>query len=263
MVAAHHGRVPSSGDEDGLDTAGNWGGEDVADLHANEERESHDDRGETTTIVVLGSSEAEVEVGKEGAGVADEETAKGENGTDQAILGTCQYECKQIQDKTTYVDEGINTTVLNHVPGVLGSRDVRLAVQCNVDKGIAVEELNSPLNNGQNAAHDAEDDPADHTKDTALVACRVSSDRAYSAQELDDGNDQTAEADGTEAVGQGSARRGACGVLGEVVDTEVPGTVDTGDDGVDYVLDKLRNPVHSKGNEDNQSDQSSGAAVAI
>ena len=110
---------------------------------------------------------------------------------------SCKFVSAELEreDGKTHVDERINTTVLDHAPGVLSRSDVRLAVQGNVNESIAVEELDSPLDDGQDAAQDAEDDPANHTKDATLITGRVPGDGADSAQELDDGDHETAEAD--------------------------------------------------------------------
>lgn len=159
-----------------------------------------------------------------------------------------------------YVDKGINTTVLDHLPGVFGSGNVRLAVQSNVAESVAVEELESPFEDRQEAAENAEDHIADHATDTTVIHGLLAGNGAQLAEELDDGDKQTSQADGTEAVGEGALGGTASGILGEVVDTEVPGTVDTRDDGVDGVLQPLRNPVHCKGDEDHQTDNLALAA---
>lgn len=49
----------------------------------------------------------------------------------------------------TYVDQGIDAAILHHVPGVLGRRNVGLAVQRNVNVGILVEEFEQPFEQAQ------------------------------------------------------------------------------------------------------------------
>jgi hypothetical protein len=86
VITAHDGWVPTSRDEDGLDTTGDRSGEDGADLKTDEEGEGHDDGGEATILVVGGRSKVEVQVGEERGGVTDEDTAERENGANEAVL---------------------------------------------------------------------------------------------------------------------------------------------------------------------------------
>lgn len=58
----------------------------MADLHADEEGEGHDDDGEAAILVVRWSREAEVEVGEKSGRVSEEEAAEGEDGSDEAVL---------------------------------------------------------------------------------------------------------------------------------------------------------------------------------
>lgn len=162
----------------------------------------------------------------------------------------------------TYVDKRINTSVLDHLPGVLGSGNVRFAVQSNVAESVAVEEFESPFEDRQEAAENAEDHIADHAADTTVIHGLLARNGAQLAQELNDGDEQTSQADGTEAVGEGTLGGTASGVLREVVDAEVPGAVDTRNDGVDGVLQPFGNPVHCKGDEDHQTDNLGLAAAA-
>lgn len=76
MVAPHNLRVPSSSDKDGLDTARDGGREDVGDLEADEERERQDNGGVLALRIVGGIGELQIQVGKKGASVSDEEGAK-------------------------------------------------------------------------------------------------------------------------------------------------------------------------------------------
>lgn len=124
--------------------------------------------------------------------------------------------------RRTHVDKGIDAAVLDHLPSVLCSSDVRLAVQRNVDERISVEKLDGPLDDGEEAAKDTEDNVAYHTTNTSFVTSLASRYRAELSQELQNRNNETAEADGAKAIGQGPAGRSARGVLGEVVHTKVP-----------------------------------------
>lgn len=146
----------------------------------------------------------------------------------------------------TYVDERVNTAILDHLPGVLGGGDVRLAVQRNVAEGVAVKELESPLNQSEEAVQDAKDCHADEATDTTLLHGLALGDGTELAEELDNSHEKTAQADGSKAVCQstlgGTPRR----ILGEVVDAKVPRGVDAGNGGVDGVLEPLRDPVHGK-----------------
>lgn len=89
MVADHDLGVPAGGDKDGLDTTGKRRGEDVGDLETDEERKSDDDGGEAASLVEGGFGDNEVDVGDQGACVADEHGAKGQDGANQAVLRAC------------------------------------------------------------------------------------------------------------------------------------------------------------------------------
>lgn len=75
----------------------------------------------------------------------------------------------------TYIDERINTTILDHLPGILGSGEIRLAVQRNVSKSVAVEELDSPFNKTEKAIQDAEDGHANHAANSTILSGFASS----------------------------------------------------------------------------------------
>lgn len=44
-----------------------------------------------------------------------------------------------------YVDQSINSSVLDHVPRVFGSMKVGFSIERNVAKGVFVDELHSPF----------------------------------------------------------------------------------------------------------------------
>lgn len=160
----------------------------------------------------------------------------------------------------TYVDESIDTAVLDHFPSVLGGRDVGLAVEGNVRESVAVEQGDGPVKEADETAKDAEEDVADHVAvGSSLRTCNG----AHVAQEVDDGDDQTAKADGTKAVRQSALQCAAGGTAREVVDAEVPGTVDARNSNVDDVLENLGDPVHGKGDEDDESGDGAGATIRV
>ena len=78
--------VPRRRDKDGVHAARDGCREDVCDLQADEEGEEHNDGRPVAIGVVLGLREEEIEVREEGAGVGDEEPAKGQDRADEAFL---------------------------------------------------------------------------------------------------------------------------------------------------------------------------------
>lgn len=89
VVADHDLRVPTGGDEDGIDTGGDGCGEDESDLEAYKEREGDDNRREAAVPVVLGLCDEEVDVAGEGARVTNEHGTERQNGADEAFLQNC------------------------------------------------------------------------------------------------------------------------------------------------------------------------------
>lgn len=81
-------------------------------------------------------------------------------------------------------------------------------------------------------------------------------------QKLDDGENQAAKADGTEAGSQGSLARAASGTPGQTVWEEVPGAVDACDGGVDRVFQPLGDPVHGESDKGDKADDFGVAAAA-
>lgn len=263
VVTAHDSRVPTCGDEDGLDTTGDRSGEDGADLEPDEEGEGHDDGGEATVLIVCGRGEVEVQISEERGGVTDEYTTEGENRTNKAVLECVSTGADTMCGWKTYVDKRVNATVLHHSPGVLRSRDVGLAVESNVDVSVLIEELHEPLNQAEQTSNDAENNVANHAEYATLIRSRAPGCVTDKTEELNDGDNETAKADGAEAVGQSAFRGGAGSVLGEVVDAEVPRSINTGDDGVDNVLDELGDPVHGEGDEGDETNDSTLAATTV
>ena len=127
-------------------------------------------------------------------------------------------------------------------------------------ESVAVEELDSPFQKTEQAADTAEQSITDHASICGLL---VASSIANLAKELDNGNQQTAQSNGTEAVCQGALGGSSSGILGEVVGVKVPRAVYTSDCRVDCVLDPLGEPVHGEGDEDDETDDLALATTTI
>ena len=97
MITNHDLGVPSSGNEDSVDTATKRSGEDVADLQTDDEGEGYHDGRIPPRLVICRLSEDQVQVGQEGAGIGDEGGSHAEDGADEA-----------------FVDEGIDATIFDH-----------------------------------------------------------------------------------------------------------------------------------------------------
>lgn len=117
--------------------------------------------------------------------------------------------------------------------------------------GVSVDKFDGPFDDSNEALQNAEESDTNHAANATLLASLRPSDGAELTKELDDGDNETAESNRTEAVGKSASGSAAGGVLGKVVDSKVPRAVDTADDCVDGVLEPLRDPVHSKGHEYN------------
>jgi hypothetical protein len=193
--------------------------------------------------VVSRVGEVEVQISQKSTGVRDEEGTKGKDRSDEAV-----------------VDESVDSAVLDHLPCIFCSCEVRLAVEGDVAEGIAVEELDGPLQKTKQATNAAEDCVTNHAATRSLL---VASSVAELAQELHDGDQQAAQTDGTKAVGQGTLGGSASGILGEVVRVEVPRAIDASNCCVDCVLEPLREPVHRKGSEGNKTDNLALAATSV
>lgn len=165
----------------------------------------------------------------------------------------------------THIDQRVKTTVFNHVPGVLSCRDVRLAVQRNVAEGIPVEESNRPFKDPNQTSQDTENGVPYGASNSTLLPSLALHNRTKVPQKLDDGNNQAAEADRAEAVGEsplgGTTRR----ALGEVVRAEVPRAIHPRNDSVHGVLDPLGDPVHGEGDKHYEANDltTTTASVAI
>lgn len=97
MIAHQHLWIPGASDKDCVNAAAERSRKDVADLQANEEGKSDNNRRVCAILVVGGRSEDEVEIGKEGTCVSDECSTHTENGADQALI-----------------NKRVNSTILDH-----------------------------------------------------------------------------------------------------------------------------------------------------
>lgn len=127
-------------------------------------------------------------------------------------------------------------------------------------EGVAVDELDSPLQKTQQAADTAEDGVSDKASVCALL---IASGVANLTKELDNGNQQATQSNGTKAVCQGALGRGTGGILGKVVRVKVPRAVDTGNRCMDGVLEPLGEPVHGKGDKGDETDDLALAATTV
>lgn len=140
------------------------------------------------------------------------------------------------------------------LPGVLGGRDVGFAVEGNVGKGVVVDELDGPVEEADETAEEAEEDGADDVAGLGFAALR---DGHRLAHELDQADDETAEADAAEGVRHRAAEGAASGARGHAagfLGAEVPRAVDAGDGSVDRLADELSDPVACERHEDEQAD---------
>lgn len=226
-------RVPGGRHEYCVDATAERCGEDVADLQSDQKGESNNHRREITIRIVSRVGEGEVEIGHQRAGIAYEGCTHAEHRANE-----------------TFIDKGIDSTLLDHVPCGLCCGYVCLSVQGNVGEGVAIQELNSPIQNPNQTTQDAKQDGGNNV---ALGGFVLSSNRADLAQEVDDGHNQTAETDAAKTVGQGSFQCAASSSPRQVVRVEIPGTIHTGNGDMDRVLQPFRNPVHGKCDEDDQT----------
>lgn len=131
-------------------------------------------------------------------------------------------------------------------------------------ESISVQELQGPFEQSNQTAENAENDISNHAADTALVTGLLPGNGAQLTEELNNSDEQATQTDGPEAVGKRTLGGSARGTLGKVVHAEIPGAVDTRDDGVNRVLEPLRNPIHGKSDKDDQAnDCGLAAAFAI
>ncbi|KFY62481.1 hypothetical protein V496_04569 [Pseudogymnoascus sp. VKM F-4515 (FW-2607)] len=244
VLILEHRRIKRHGHKQRRHTTLDGHHKHITDLQPNKKRVRHDNR--VVVRIEHHIAVAQVQVRHQHAHVPDKDGAHRQDGVDEALI-----------------DERVNPAVLHHVPRRLGSGDIRLPVQRNVAERILVEELDEPVQQPNEAPQHTEHDLPDHvTLRRRVLLGHI----ARLAQELDDGHDEGAEADGAEGVGDGALEGAAGGALGEaggLLRAEVPGAVDAGDGDVDDVLEDLGDPVTRKGDEDDEPDDLGPRAVAV
>ena len=143
----------------------------------------------------------------------------------------------------------MNATI-NLLPSVLSSRNIALSVESDVAESISVQELHSPFQDTDQASQNAEQNCANHV----AITCRIAlSSGADLTEELNNSHEETAETDASKAVCHCALEGTSSCALGHGVGIEVPRAVDTGDGGVDSVLQPFGDPVHGKRREGNQT----------
>lgn len=86
VIADHDLGIPTGGDKNRLDTARDGCRKNIGNLESNEERKRQDDGGEAASLVVGGFGNLEVDVGEQGASVADGQGSKGKDGSNKTFL---------------------------------------------------------------------------------------------------------------------------------------------------------------------------------
>lgn len=160
----------------------------------------------------------------------------------------------------TYVDKGVDATILDKPPCSLCRREIRLSEEGDIGKGVAVHKLDGPLHKAQDALYTAEEDGADQI---SLPGLGLLSYGAELTEEIDDGDKQTSQADGTETVRQGPPQGASGNLLGEGPRAIVPRAVDTGNGGVNRILEPLGHPVHGEGAENDETGHLGIATIAL
>ena len=123
MVAHQYLWIPRRSHKNRINTAANRRHEDLADLQTDQECKRHDHRRVGAASVVGWVCELQVKVRKESTEVTNECRAHGQDRSDQAII-----------------DQGVDSAVFHHGPGVFSCRDVGFAVESYVRESIAVDE---------------------------------------------------------------------------------------------------------------------------
>lgn len=147
---------PRHGHEKGVDSAADWSGKDVANLQANKESKGNNDRSKTAIRVVGRIRKDQVEEGHQSTCIADKGGAHTEHRSNE-----------------TLVDQGINTALLDHVPGILGRGNICLAVQGNVRESISIQKRDGPVQESNEAPQNAEHNG---TNDISLASLALSGD---------------------------------------------------------------------------------------
>lgn len=87
-------------------------------------------------------------------------------------------------------------------PGVFRGCNIALSVKCDVTESIAIDELHRPVEDANDALQNAEGATG---SDVAGVRFLLLCDAAGLSEQVDNGYNQTAEADAAEAVGKCTA----------------------------------------------------------
>jgi len=113
-----------------------------------------------------------------------------------------------------------------------------------------VDELDSPVQDSDKTLENTKRNVgSDVSRICFLLACNA----ACLSEHVDDCNDQASKTDTSETVGQRTAGGSSGNVLGRVVGTEVPRTVNSRDDDMNHVLEEFGDPIHRKRDEDEQT----------
>lgn len=246
MIPDHDLRIPPHRDKDRVHPAPDRREEYLADLQPDQKRERHDDGGEVPGRVVRRPRELQVQIREQRAEIRDEDGSHGQYGPDQTV-----------------VDEGVDSAILHHRPGVPGRGDVGLAVQRDVAERVAVDEGYQPVQERDEAPQDRGRDAAD---DVAFLELLPLHHRERLTQHVDDRDDQATEADAAEGVRRRPHERAAGGSFGKAAGKpapEIPGSVYTCDGGMDGVLQPLAEPVHRECDVHDQPDDRGPAAAAV
>lgn len=105
-----------------------------------------------------------------------------------SLVSVLRLRRKTTRDWSTYIDQGVNATVLNHPPRLFGGREIRLSKERNIRKCIPVNELDSPLYETEDALQYAVDA---HAKEAPFAGLRLVSHGAELPDEVDDGDKET------------------------------------------------------------------------
>lgn len=195
MPRPKHFRIPRHTHKNSLDTTSDGRQEDLADLQADDEGKRHDHSGEITIGVVVRFGELEVQVRQEGGDVSHAHRAHGKYGAHEAV-----------------VDEHIDAAIFHHRPGVLGCRNIRLAVQRDVAKRVAVEQRHKPVEQRDQTAQDTREDGPNNTAFCGFVALQH---RACLSEGVNECDDQTAQTDAAKGVGRRAGEGTARGAFGK------------------------------------------------
>ena len=122
-----------------------------------------------------------------------------------------------------------------------------------------VNVLDEPVDDTDYAA---EETVCDGPTQIALLSFLRLGDADGLTDHVDERNDQGAEADTAERVGQRTAQSASSGACGHISRAEEPRAIYAGDDGVYRIFQPFRDPVAGEGDEHQQTDDFSAGAIA-